>query len=369
MKNYYEILGVDKNASDQEIKKAFRRAAQKHHPDKHKGDKDMEQKFKDINEAYQVLSDQQKRQNYDQFGSADGPGGFGGGGFGGGNYDFSGGGFGGFSDIFESFFGGGGGRSARNAPVRGDNIEGKVNLSFEEAAFGIEKKLEVTKLDICDHCKGSAVEPGSKMKTCPDCGGSGEIRTVRNTLFGQFASSSICTTCEGSGKVPEKKCSACYGKGRLKKTETIKVKIPAGIDSGSTIRLSGKGEAGIRGGGYGDLYVHIDIKKHEKFEREGANVLSKEKIHPAQAALGAEISISTIHGDKKLQIPSGTQSGSKFTIAQAGMERLRGSGIADHIVEVIVETPDKISKKEKELWEELAKEADVSVNAKKGWFS
>jgi len=367
--NYYEILGVEKNASDQEIKRAYRKLAQKYHPDKHKGDKKAEAKFKDINEAYQTLSDKQKRQNYDQFGSAEGFGG--GAGFGGGGFDFNGGNFNGFSDIFESFFGGstGGGGSRRAGPIRGDNIEGTVRLKFEEAVFGTEKHLEVTKADTCDRCNGEAIEPGSKMKTCEDCSGTGEIRSVKNTIFGQMATSHVCGKCEGAGKVPEKVCTKCHGKGRIRKTEKIKVKIPAGIDNDSTIRLSNKGEAGIRGGGHGDLYVHIIVQDHQDFERRGYDVYTNESIHVVQAALGDEIKVNTLHGEKILKVPAGTQSHTVFKLSGEGIDRLKSSGRGDHYVKVIIDIPKKLSKKEKEIYRNLAEESGIDVKEKKGWFS
>lgn len=372
-KDYYDILGVSKDANDQEIKKAYRKMAMKYHPDKHKGDKAAETKFKDINEAYQVLSDKQKRQSYDQFGSADGPGfgGFGGGGFGG--QGFNGADFGGFSDIFETFFGGGaggGGRSARRTgPVRGANIEGNVRLKFEEAVFGTEKELELTKADTCEQCKGDGVEPGSKMVSCNECSGTGEVRSVQNTIFGQMATSRMCGVCEGVGRVPEKKCTTCHGKGRVRKKERVKVKIPAGIDDGSTIRLSGKGEAGVRGGSHGDLYVHIQVQDHKDFERRGYDIYSEVHIHMVQAVLGDEVEVETVNGVKVLKVPAGTQSGKEFKLSGEGVNRLKSSGTGDHIVKIIVDIPDKVSKKEKEHYRALAEAAGLDVKEKKGWFS
>ncbi len=368
-KDYYDILGISKGADDGEIKKAYRKMAMKYHPDKHKGDKEAEAKFKDINEAYQVLSDSQKRQRYDQFGSADGPS-FGGGGAGG--FDFNGQGFGGFSDIFETFFGGaagGGGGPKRRGPTRGNNIEGSVKLKFEEAAFGCQKELLITKADTCPNCKGEMVEPGTKMKNCDECKGTGEVRSVQNTVFGQMATSRLCSSCEGEGRIPEHKCSQCHGQGRVRKKEKVTVKIPAGIDNDSTIRLSGKGEAGLRGGGHGDLYVHIQVEDHQEFVRKEYNIHSDRHVNVLQAILGDEIEIETLHGKSTLTIPPGTQSNTVFKLAGEGIERLRSSGKGDHYVNVVVDVPKKISKKERELYQQLADEKGLVLKEKKGWFS
>ncbi len=383
-KDYYKVLDIDKQASEQEIKKAYRKLAQKYHPDKNKDDAKANANFQAINEAYEVLSDKQKRTQYDQFGSAganygqgfSGQGqGFGGqgqgfGGFGFDASDFSG--AGGFSDIFETFFGGGGQRGARKPKTgarRGNDIEAVINLRFEEAVFGAERELQVTKPETCDHCKGQTVEPGSKMINCATCQGTGEVRAIRNTILGQINTSRVCETCHGEGQTPEKACTSCHGTGRLRKTEKIKVKIPAGVDNGAVVRLSDKGEAGVKGGKHGDLYVHIKVERSAKFIRNGFDIHSEVKIHVLQAILGAEIEIETVHEKVTLKIPHGTQSGKIFKLKDKGVPQLNGGGHGDHYIKVIVEIPEKIGKKEKQMYDELAKEGNIEVKPDKGWFS
>ena len=378
-KDYYSILGVSKTATDQDIKKAYRKLALQHHPDKNKDNKESEAKFKEVNEAYEVLSDKQKRATYDQFGSA-GPG-FGGGGFGGGaqgfgaqGFDFSSfnGGAGGFADIFETFFGGAGGsqrRGAKRGPQAGDDIEFELKLTFEEAAFGVEKELSVTKLVSCSRCHSTGAEPGSKSVTCKTCGGTGEVRVIRQTLFGQMASVNTCSECYGEGRVHEQKCTICNGSTRVRKTEKIRVKIPAGVDNDSTVRLNGKGEDGRFGGPAGDLYVHIRVAPSKVFVRNGYDVHSEAHIHLLQAVLGGSINIQTLKGDMELKVPAGTQSGRVFKLKELGIEKLRSSGLGDHYVKVIVDIPQKISRKEKELYDQLAHEAGLEVKGKDGLFS
>ncbi len=376
-KDYYETLGVSKSATDQDIKKAYRKLAQEFHPDKHKGDKEVEQKFKEINQAYEVLSDKQKRQNYDQFGSADFQGFGGGQGFGGAQgfnqgFDFSnfGGGGGGFADIFETFFGGQTRSSRkRKGPLPGNDIEFEMKIDFKEAAFGTEKELVITKPVACKHCHASGAEPGSKSVTCKTCNGTGEIRQVKQTILGQMATSRPCPECEGEGRVHEKKCTICNGATRIRQDEKIKVKIPAGVDNESTIRLSEKGEAGIYGGPNGDLYVHIRVAPSKNFVRNGYDVHSEVHIHLLQAILGDEIQVETIHEKVKLKIPAGTQSGKIFRLKEYGIEKLRGSGKGDHYVKIIVDIPTKLSRKEKELYAELAKESKIFGADKEGFFS
>ena len=355
-RDYYEILGVAKSASADEIKKAFRKAAVKHHPDKEGGD---ETKFKEIGEAYEVLKDPSKRQRYDQFGHA-GVGGDGGGGAGGGNpfgggfggqnvhFDF---GDGGLGDIFGQFFGGGG--QADRGPKRGRDVETSITLSFEKAIFGVEEKIELTMDDECSHCHGSTVEPGHSMKTCPTCKGAGQQTRVMNTIFGQIQQAVTCETWQGKGKVPEKVCSVCKGKGTERRTQSIALKIPAGIDDGSTIRLRERGEA-VGGGARGDLYVHVRVKAHKKFTREGDIILSEEHISMVEAALGTEIDVETVDGDVRMKVPAGTQSGTDFKLSQHGVPHMRSTVRGPHIVSVIVDTPTKLSKKQKELLEQFA---------------
>lgn len=357
-RDYYEVLGVGKDASADEIKKAFRKAAVKHHPDKEGGD---ETKFKEINEAYEVLKDQQKRQRYDQFGHA-GVGGNGSqpggnpfegfGGFGGQNvhFDF---GDGGLGDIFGQFFGGGQ-QQQRRGPKRGRDVETTLNLTFEQAIFGVEEKIDLDMDDECSHCKGTTVEPGHSMKTCPTCKGAGQQTRVMNTIFGQIQQAVTCETCKGTGKVPEKVCSVCKGKGTERRKQTVTLKVPAGVDDGATIRLSGRGEA-IGGGERGDLYVNIRVKAHKKFTREGDIILSEEHVSMADAALGTEIAVETVDGEIRMKVPAGTQSGTDFKLSDHGVPHLRGSGRGAHIVSIIVDTPTKLNKKQKELLEQFGK--------------
>jgi len=363
-RDYYEVLGVGKNASDDEIKKAYRRAAVKYHPDKDGGD---EVKFKEASEAYEVLKDSQKRQRYDQFGHAgvggNGSGSASGGPFGGFggfngqniNFDF---GDGGLGDIFGQFFGGGG-RSQR--PRRGQDVEVSMQLTFEEAVFGVEEKIQIEMNDECSHCHGTTVEPGYDLKTCPVCHGAGQINRAMNTIFGPIQQTVTCETCGGSGKVPEKVCSVCHGKGVERRKRTINLKVPAGIDDGATIRLSGHGEA-ISKGEKGDLYVHIRVKAHKKFTREGDIILSEEHIGMIDAALGTEIDIETVDGKIRMKVPAGTQSGTDFKLSNHGVPHMRSDRRGPHIVSIVVDTPTKLSKKQRELLEEF------EGNKKRGFF-
>lgn len=355
-RDYYEVLGVSKNASADELKKAFRKLAVKYHPDKEGGD---ETKFKEVNEAYEVLKDQQKRQRYDQFGHAGVGGASGGGGgnpfegFGGFNgqnvhFDF---GDGGLGDIFSQFFGGG--QQQSRGPRRGRDIEANVTLTFEEAVFGVEREIELSMDVECSHCHGSTVEPGHDMKTCPTCGGSGQKVQVVNTIFGQIQQATTCPECKGTGKVPEKLCTVCHGKGTQHSRENLKVKIPAGIDDGATIRLRERGEAaGV--GGRGDLYVNIRVKAHKHFTREGDIVLSEQHVSMIDAALGTEIDVDTVDGTVRMKIPAGTQSGTDFKLSNHGIPHLRSESRGPHIVTIIVDTPTKLTKKQKDLLQDFA---------------
>ncbi|HMI09252.1 MAG TPA: molecular chaperone DnaJ [Candidatus Saccharimonadales bacterium] len=348
-RDYYEVLGVSKTASADEIKKAFRKAAVQHHPDKEGGD---EAKFKEINEAYEVLKDQQKRQRYDQFGHA-GVGGNGGGasggnpfeGFGGQNVNFDFG-DGGLGDIFGQFFGGGG--QQQRGPKRGRDVETSLTLTFEQAVFGVEEEIVLDMDDECEHCHGTTVEPGHSMKTCPTCKGAGQQTRVMNTIFGQIQQAVTCETCKGTGKVPEKVCTVCRGKGTQRRKQSVTLKIPAGIDDGSTIRLKERGEA-IGGGARGDLYVHIRVKAHKKFTREGDIILSEEHISMIDAALGTEIEVETVDGNVRMKIPAGTQSGTDFKLSNHGVPHMRSSSRGAHIVSILVDTPTKLTKKQKDL--------------------
>ncbi len=366
-KDYYEILGVSKNANKEELKKAYRKLALKYHPDKG-GSKEDEVKFKEVNEAYGVLSDEKKRAAYDQFGHA-GPrmnGGAGGfdwgqytqGGFGQSGFNVNFEDFGGLGDIFESMFTGGSHRSRRSP--KGADLKTSVSIDFTEAFRGVEKEIILDKYNVCSRCKGSGAEPGSEQKTCPTCGGKGQVTRQTQTMFGNFAQAVVCETCKGSGKVPEKPCHECHGQGRQKERKSVKVKIPAGIDSGQTIRLSGMGEAGPAGVPAGDLYLTILIRPDKRFRREGANIFSEIKVSFPKAALGSETDIETIEGKATLKIPAGTQSGKIFRLSGRGLPYLNSTGKGDHYVTVTVETPTKLSHKQKELLKEFDQD--------KNWF-
>lgn len=348
-RDYYEVLGVSKGASPDEIKKAFRRLAVQHHPDRG-GD---EAKFKEINQAYEILKDLSKRQRYDQFGHAgvgssnDASGnpfaGFGGGE--GMHFDF---GDLGLGDIFGSFFGGeaGGGRAGRQN--RGRDVETNVEISFEQAVFGTEVKLNLSLEDTCEHCAGTTVEPGYELKDCKDCSGSGQIRRVTRTIFGNISQATTCPTCQGAGKIPEKICSVCRGKGTQRKSQDVGLKIPAGIDDGATIRLRDHGEA-IAHGLKGDLYVNIRVKPHKKFTREGDLILSEEHISMVEAALGTEIEVDTVDGPVRMRIPIGTQSGTDFKLSGHGVPHIRGNLRGAHIVTIIVDIPKKLNRQQIDL--------------------
>lgn len=353
-RDYYEVLGVKKDASADEIKKAFRRSAIEHHPDRG-GD---EEKFKELNEAYEILKDTEKRKRYDQFGHA-GVGGASGNPFGGGNpYGGAGGqnvnfDFGdlGLGDIFNSFFGGqpGGGRPRQ---TRGRDVEADIEISFEEAVFGTEVDLPLNLADICEHCKGKTVEPGYELKNCDECGGSGQVVRVSRTIFGNIQQAAVCPKCHGAGKVPEKACTVCKGKGTQTKKQTIQLKVPAGIDDGATIRLREHGEA-IANGPKGDLYVNIRVKPHKHFTREGDLILSEEHIDMVTAALGGEIEVQTVDGPVTMKVPAGTQPGSDFKLSNHGVPHLKGGSRGAQIVTILVDIPTKLSKHQKHLLEDF----------------
>lgn len=345
-KDYYTSLGLQKGASDEEIKKAFRKLAIKYHPDKNQGNKEAEDKFKEINEAYQVLSDPEKKARYDQFGTADFDGsGFGSGGFGG--FDFSD--MGGFGDIFDSFFGGGGGSSRRrNGPQRGADLEYTVNLTFEEAIFGVEKEISINRSETCDSCKGSGAKTGTSAKTCPTCNGQGQVRVQRQTPLGSFVSTSTCSTCGGSGKVIDDPCTTCHGKGNVRKNRKITVNIPAGVDTGNVMPLRGQGDHGTNDGPPGDLYVRINVASSKKFTRKGNDIYIDTHISMGKAALGTEITVATVDGDVKYTIPAGTQSGTLFRLKGKGVPRVNSSGRGDQYVKVIVDIPKNLNDKQKD---------------------
>ncbi|MEI6851098.1 MAG: molecular chaperone DnaJ [Candidatus Saccharibacteria bacterium] len=364
-RDYYEVLGISKSASDDEIKKAYRKAAVKFHPDKEGGD---ETKFKEAGEAYEVLKDSSKRQRYDQFGHAGVGGNSGGGGAGGNPY----GGFGGFNgqnvnfdfgegglgDIFGQFFGGGSNR--QQGPRRGQDVEATLQLSFEEAVFGVEEKIELDMDDECSHCHGTTVEPGYELKTCPTCKGAGQVNRVMNTIFGPIQQNTTCETCSGRGKVPEKTCTVCHGKGVERRKRTINLKVPSGIDDGATIRLREHGEA-IGNGAKGDLYVHIRVKAHKHFTREGDIILSEQHIGMIDATLGTEVDVKTVDGDVRMKVPAGTQSGTDFKLSSHGVPHMNSERRGPHIVSIIVDTPIKLSRKQKELLEEFEENKKRSI--------
>ena len=368
-RDYYEVLGIKKDASAEEIKKAYRKAAMKYHPDRNPGDSEAEAKFKECGEAYEVLSDEGKRQRYDQFGFAGVDPSYGAGG----NGPYGAGGFGGFGDfgdlgdIFGEFFGGGSRSrgSQQNAPRRGENIMSRLELTFEEAAFGCEKEVATPRIENCAVCNGSGSSDGV-IETCTQCGGRGQVRSVQNFMGMQMQSTTTCPMCNGRGKMVKNPCGTCKGKGKVRKTNRVKVKIPAGVDAGQSVRVRGEGSVGSNGGINGDLLVEIYIKRHAIFSREDFDVLCEVPISFAQAALGAEIEVPTIDGKVKYDIPEGTQTGREFVlrdkgIPEVGNPRRRG----DHRFTVVVETPTRLTKEQKELLRQLEGTMEVTPKRKK----
>ena len=355
-RDYYEVLGVDKSASADEIKKAYRKIAKANHPDQHPGDKACEERFKEANEAYEILSDEDKRKKYDQFGHAafDPSAGYGQGGYGGfgGFEDIFGGG--GFGDIFSSIFGGGGQSRNPNAPRRGEDVRATLNISFEEAAFGCEKEVTAPRIEQCPDCKGTGCAPGTTAETCPDCKGTGTVRTTQRTPFGMAQSTGPCSKCRGSGKIIHQPCSTCRGMGKIRRNHKMTVKVPAGIDDGQAIPISGCGNAGSNGGPAGDLLVGIIVRPHPIFEREGTSVYMEQEISYAQAALGAEVEVPTLDGRVKLTIPEGTQPGAVFRMRGRGIPSLRGGGRGDQFVSVKLAVPRNLTGSQKELLRQFA---------------
>jgi len=365
-RDYYEVLGVSRDASDEEIKKAYRKLAKKYHPDINPGDKEAEAKFKEVNEAYEVLSDPQKRARYDQFGHAGtDPNGFGAGGFGGfGDFDM-----GGFSDIFETFFGGFGGSTRRNGPQKGRDIRHSISIAFEEAAFGVEKEINVMKMENCTHCGGSGAKPGTSPVMCSKCKGTGQVQYTQRTAFGQFVNVRTCDACNGEGKVITNPCNVCHGRGTVRKSKKLKVKIPAGIDDGQTISLRGEGEPGKRGGPPGDLFITVNVRPHPLFQRQGMDIICEVPITFAQAALGAELEVPTLDGKVKYTIPEGTQSATVFRLKGKGIPNIRGYGRGDQYVKVIVEVPKNLNERQKELLRQFAElDNGATYEQRKGFF-
>lgn len=348
-RDYYEVLGVSKNATKEEIKKAYRKLSKKYHPDINK-DPDAPEKFKEVKEAYEVLSDDTKRAQYDRYGHAGATQGFGG--FNGEEFEADFGGFG-FDDLFSSIFGGGRRRDP-NAPRAGADIQYTMTISFEEAAFGKETTIEIPSEETCDTCHGSGAKPGTTPETCPHCGGSGQISSEQRTAFGVFVNRRVCYQCSGTGKFIRHRCTTCGGSGKVKKRRKIQVKIPAGVDDGQQLRIQGKGEPGINGGPSGDLYIVFHVQEHEFFVRDGDDIYCEMPLTFAQAALGDEIEVPTLYGKVKLKIPAGTQTGRKFRLSGKGIKNVHGHGIGDQYVTVRVVTPTNLTEKQKELLREFA---------------
>ncbi len=377
-RDYYEVLGVEKSATDEELKKAYRKLAKKYHPDANPDNKkEAEAKFKEVNEAYETLSDSQKRKMYDQFGP-EGPSGFGGGNPGGGGYySYSGNGngfdgfgdFGDLGDIFSSFFGGGfGGRTSKTTqgPRKGSDLRCNLELTFEEAFLGVEKEISITRDETCTTCGGSGAKPGTHAQTCNVCGGTGQIRQVQTTILGQMQTTRTCSNCHGEGKIIQDPCIECKGKGTIRKSAKIKVKIPAGIDDNQTVVLRGEGEPGTKGGPKGDLYIVIHLKRHSIYSRKGEHVLCEIPITYTQATLGAEIELPMVDGSKeKYKIPEGTQTGTKFTLRNKGFKSTNGNFTGDFIFTVQVQVPKRLTKEQRDLLVELAKTMNEQPPVKK----
>lgn len=363
--DYYELLGVEKNASSQDLKKAYRKLAMEFHPDRNSSE-DATERFKEINRAYEVLSDPDKRQRYDRFGhagvdgSAGGPSGFEG---------FST--FEGFGDIFDAFFGGGarGGRR-RRGPARGADLRYNLRLTFEEAVFGVEKEIEFARQERCSGCSGSGAAPGTEPSVCPECNGAGEIRRAQQSVFGQFVNVSACGRCQGEGRIITSPCVQCRGTGRERQVRKISVRVPAGVDDGAQIRLNGEGEAGARGGEPGNLYVVLSVAEHEQFERVDDHILVELPVNLAQAALGARVTIPTLDGEMEMEIPAGTQSGEDFILRGKGVPHLRAHGRGDMVVRVVVVVPEELTDGQRALLEQLAETMGTPTLPKKtkGFF-
>ncbi len=374
-RDYYEVLGVSKTASDDEIKSAFRRMAKQYHPDLHPNDKEAEAKFKEVNEAYEVLSNADKRAKYDQFGHAAFDPSAGGGysswsGFGGGS-PFSG--FGGFGDIFGDIFGGGSTRANPNGPIRGENLRQTITISFEEAAFGCEKEIQYRREENCSTCGGTGAAPGTQPQTCNVCGGRGSVTKVQNTILGAMQTTVPCSACGGTGKVIKEPCKTCNGNGRVRTFQKRKIKIPAGIDDGQTIRVSGGGDDGLRGGPKGDLHIGIRVKQHKRFIRDGADIHQNIEIPVTTAILGGAINVPTLDKEVKLTIPEGTPAQKTFRMKGFGIQKLNSSEKGDMYVNVTVEIPKKLTEKQRELVAKLAEEmgdgdASKAKPKKKGLF-
>lgn len=352
-RDYYEVLGLSKGASDDEIKRAYRKLVRQYHPDVNE-ESDSEERFIEVKEAYDVLSDSQKRAIYDQYGHVDPNQGVGGG--------FSGSDFSGFGDIFDIFFGGGRHTKDPNAPQRGGDLQYTMQIEFREAVFGKEMDVTVPRIEQCDTCHGSGAKPGTKLDTCTTCHGTGQQEMVQNMPFVRMVNRRACMTCQGRGKIVREKCRSCHGSGTIKRQRIIHVRVPAGVDDGAQLRMSGEGESGLRGGPNGDLYIIIRVKPHEFFQRDGEDIYCEIPLTFAQAALGDEIEIPTLTGRIKLKIPAGTQTGTFFRLRNKGVLRLRESGQGDQHVKVVVVTPTKLSEEQKELLRQFAQKSGEQPN-------
>jgi len=367
-RDYYEVLGVDRGADEATIKKAYRQLAKKYHPDMNPGDKEAEKKFKEASEAYAVLSDAEKRRQYDQFGhAAFEQGGGGAGGFGG--FDFNGGDMGDiFGDIFGDLFGGGRSRRANNGPMKGANVRTAVRITFEEAVFGCEKQLDLNLKDECTTCHGTGAKPGTSPETCPKCGGKGQIVYTQQSLFGTVRNVQTCPDCNGSGKIVKEKCADCHGSGYITNRKKIAVTIPAGIDNGQSIRIREKGEPGVNGGPRGDLLVEVQVERHPIFQRQDMNIFSTAPLTYAQAALGGEIHINTVDGDVVYEVKPGAQTDTRIRLKGKGVPSLRNKNVrGDHYVTLIVQVPTKLNEEAKEALRKFDKACgNVNLDEKKG---
>jgi len=362
-RDYYEVLGISKGASEDEIKKAYRKMAKKYHPDANRDNpQEAQEKFKEVNEANEVLSNPEKRAQYDQFGHAAFEGGAGAGGFGGG---------GGFSDIFDMFFSGGAGGfggARRPGPEKGSDLRYDLEISFEEAAFGKETEIQIQRMDNCKECHGSGAAPGTHPETCPQCHGTGQVQQIHDTPFGRMVNARPCSRCRGTGTLINSPCRHCHGKGQVRAKRKINIKIPAGVDSGSRLRVSGEGEPGVRGGPSGDLYVYLFVKSHQIFQRDGQEVFCEVPVSMVQATLGDEIDVPTLDGKEKLKIPAGTQPGTVFRLKEKGIPSLRGRGRGDQHVKIKVIIPQKMNDRQRELLKEFAVQGGDHVHAEQKSF-
>ncbi len=340
-RDYYEVLGIDRNATGEDIKKAFRKLAFQYHPDRN-NENGATEKFKELNEAYEVLSSPDKRATYDRFGHAGSDSGIGQG-------------FEGFGDIFDAFFGGMNATVNRQGPRQGNDLQQSVTLTLEEVAFGCDKEVNISRIENCSMCHGTGSKPGTRPVKCPVCNGSGQVRRVQQSLFGRFINVTTCDRCHGEGQIITEPCPQCRGSGRERFNRTLTITIPPGADNGSQLRLTGEGDAGIRGGPAGDLYLNISVSPHKIFTRESDDIYYELTVNFAQVALGDEVEVPTLNGKARIKIPSGTQTGKLFRLKDKGIAHLRGGGRGDEVVRLKVETPEKLTKEQKKLFEELAR--------------